>query len=121
MTSDFFLMVFILLQLSAALFPLYGENSKKVTLAAFDYPPFYFSENSTVNGIAVDVAVELFRRMDTEPVFKMYPLKRALSNLEYGYSDGLMFLIKTAERGKYLDYSIPVFKVRGADLVISRP
>ena len=91
----------------------FSQESAIIKLTAFDYPPFYFEEENRIQGIGVEIAEELFRRMDIRPVIKKYPLKRALSSLKNGSSDGMLFLIKTREREEYLDYSIPVYTAMG--------
>ena len=92
---------------------IFCQETKKIQLAAFDYPPFYSEENDEIYGIAVDLIHELFERMNMETELKMYPLTRALSYLKDGTTDGLMILIKTAEREGYLLYTDPVITVRG--------
>ncbi len=93
--------------------PAFGENIGEIKLVAFDYPPFYFEEDGKIQGIAPELLRELFGRMNIKTELTMYPLKRALFNLENGTEDALMILIKTAEREAYLHYTAPVIKVRG--------
>ncbi len=77
------------------------------------YPPFYYEEVNSINGIGVDLADELFRRMNIKAVYKKYPLKRALQSLKTGSADGMMILIKTNERENNLKYTLPVYTARG--------
>lgn len=90
-----------------------GETVSRVKMGAFDYIPFYAEENGIIEGIATDVAGELFRQMNLEAETAMYPLKRLLHNLEKGETDAVMILIKTPEREKYLHFTVPVITVRG--------
>jgi len=85
----------------------------RIHLAAFDYPPFYFSNEAGVSGIGVDLVHELFGRMGLDVDIEMYPLKRALQHLRSGTKDGIMVLIKTPSRQQFLDYTDPVMSVRG--------
>lgn len=93
--------------------PLSAQDIKTVSLVSFDYPPFYFLENDEVRGIGTDLVTEVFRRLGIKHVLTMYPLKRALLYLESAQADGLMILLKTPEREKYLSYTEPVITVRG--------
>lgn len=85
----------------------------KVKLAAFSYPPFYYKENGSVKGIAVDLTRELFKRMKIKTSIRIYPLARALRRLENGQNDALMILIKTPDRSKYLSFTRPIVTARG--------
>lgn len=84
------------------------QDTGKITLAAFNYPPFFLQESNEIKGIGVDLANELFRRIHLEIELTMYPLKRALLYINNGMVDGIMIIIKTPEREKYLIYSEPV-------------
>ncbi len=90
-----------------------GDDLNAIRLGAFYYPPFYYEQNDSVKGIAVEISEELFSRMGIIPDFRIFPLKRTLFNLEHGDIDGVMFLIKTEERERFLEYSVPVLKVKG--------
>ncbi|MFH1914756.1 MAG: transporter substrate-binding domain-containing protein [Pseudomonadota bacterium] len=91
--------------------PAFGGET--VHLAAFEYSPFYYEQDGEVQGIAVELTNALFGRMGMGVGFTMYPLKRALHNLEVGSKDGIMILIKTPERQAYIEFSDPVMQVRG--------
>ncbi len=94
-------------------FPAFCQNIEKVKLGGFDYPPFYSHENGDIQGIGVELTGELFRRLNIDTELRIYPLKRALSYMKNGRTDGVMFLIKTPEREKYLHYSDPIMTIRG--------
>lgn len=98
-----------------------SEPQQPVQLVAFYYPPFYTNETKPVSGIAVDVGDELFRRLEMKTELTMYPLKRALNNLETGHADAVMILIKTTERQKYLQYTRPIMTVRGLIWTVGKP
>jgi polar amino acid transport system substrate-binding protein len=106
-------MLYLALMYFLSLSPAFCQDMKTIQLAAFDYPPFYSEENGEVQGIAVELVRELFARMDIQTEIRMYPLKRALAYLEDGKADGLMILIKTAEREAYIHYTDPVLTVQG--------
>jgi polar amino acid transport system substrate-binding protein len=87
--------------------------SQDMRLGAFDYPPFYSEENGEIQGIAVELINELFGRMNIKTQLSMYPIKRALKYMKDRKTDGMMILIKTAEREEYLHYTDPIITVRG--------
>jgi len=92
---------------------LFAGETKVFKLVAFDYPPFYYEKDNIVQGICVELANELFSRMDMKVEITMYPLKRALNNLETGKNDAIMVLIKTPAREKFLNYTSRLMSVNG--------
>ena len=84
-----------------------------IKFAAFEYPPFYINKRNKISGIAVDLIKELCLRINVEAKLELYPLKRALVLLKDGSCDGIMILIKTSERAKYLRYTDSIINVRG--------
>lgn len=93
--------------------PAQSRETDTVQLVGFQYPPFYQQGVEGEEGIAMDLAQEVFSRLGVAPEIEIYPLKRALSLLERGEADGTMILIKTPERSRYLHFSEPVMVVRG--------
>jgi len=91
----------------------FAAEVKVFKLVAFDYPPFYYEKDNIVQGICVELANELFSRMDMEVEITMYPLTRALNNLETGKNDAIMVLIKTPAREKFLNYTSRLMSVKG--------
>jgi len=100
----------ILLLLIASL---QGSELKKIQLGGFNYPPFYINNNERASGIGVDLANELFKRMNIKPSVTIYPMSRLLYNMKTGQTDGALFLLKTSERCKYLTYSTPIMTIPG--------
>jgi len=93
--------------------PAWGQNSERIQLVGFSYPPFYQVKNGTASGIAVDLAKELFSRLDRQYALSIYPLKRTLSMLENGQADCVIILIKTPQRQKFLRFTEPIVTARG--------
>jgi len=91
----------------------WGQNNDRVQLVGFNYPPFYQVKSGTATGIAVDLAEELFSRLNREYALSIYPLKRTLSMLENGQADCVIILIKTPQRQKFLHFTEPIVTARG--------
>jgi len=100
----------ILLLLTASL-P--GAELKEIHLGGFNYPPFYTKKNEVACGVGVELAHELFKRMNIKPSVLIYPMSRLLYKMKSGQTDGALFLLKTSERSKYLRYSIPIMTIPG--------
>jgi len=79
-----------------------AETFQLVTL---EYPPYEYTEDGKVKGIAVEVVKEAFKRMGHDVKITVLPWKRALMNVQEGSSDAIFTAYKTEEREKFLDYS----------------
>lgn len=91
----------------------WSQETKAIQLVGFDYAPFYQEKDGTINGIAVELAREIFARLGMQPDVSIFPLKRALALLRHGQADGTMILIKTSEREEFLRFTQPIMTVRG--------
>lgn len=69
--------------------------------ASFNSAPYKWIENNQFIGIDVDIVREACKRANIKPVFKNYPWKRVLKEVERGMVDGGFTAFKTPEREKY--------------------
>ncbi|WP_264982327.1 substrate-binding periplasmic protein [Pseudodesulfovibrio portus] len=90
-----------------------GQETDKIRVAGFLYPPFYQTQSGVPEGIAVDLANAIFSRLNRECSVAIFPLKRTLSMLKNGEADCTLILIKTPERQKFLHFTEPIITVRG--------
>lgn len=85
-----------------------AQAQQVVTLTGDPWPPFVsgrLGEEAT-SGIAIDLATEIFGRMDDVTVkFPLVPWKRALREVRDGTKDGILLLLKTEEREQYMAYT----------------
>ena len=103
--------VFLVLGFSAQ--TVFCQDTGKIKLAGFDYPPFFSKESNGIHGIGADLGNELFRRLHFETELAMFPLKRALNYIKDGAVDGIMILVKSSGREQYLIYSEPLVTAVG--------
>jgi polar amino acid transport system substrate-binding protein len=82
-----------------------GVNGMYFTDSLF--PPYVIGKEgeSADGGIAVDIASEIFRRLDIPVRIELYPWSRVLKMLEAGSSDGALLLMWDEERSRYLGYT----------------
>jgi polar amino acid transport system substrate-binding protein len=72
------------------------------------WPPYHFKdEQGQMRGLAVEVLVELGRRADCPLQFVQMPWKRTLSELSAGKVDLAMEVLKTPERERLMQFSLP--------------
>lgn len=82
---------------------IYAENP--LDIVTVDYPPYEYVEDDEIKGIAVEIVMEVFKRMDKPITLREVPWARALKDLEAGEIDGAIEVFYTEERERYLDFS----------------
>ena len=97
--KQFFLLIAIFL------FCFLSLNSKEMTLAYVDFPPYEFQENGEAQGILVDIVKEIFEDADISLELRFLPFKRAYESVKNSEIDGLFNFYKTDERLKHFRYS----------------
>jgi len=71
-----------------------------VGLGELDYPPFYFEENGTLQGAAVEIAQHISDKLGHTLVYKRFPWSRVQYSLQRGDIDMMILYFKTPEREK---------------------
>ena len=69
-----------------------------------EIPPMSFEEDGVVKGFFSDVFREVAQRAGFEVTIELYPVKRLVVYLQAGQIDGVMSMVHTPEREKYLTY-----------------
>lgn len=90
----YFILVFINLA--------YGKTLELVTL---EYPPYEYTENRKIKGIAVDIVKEAFRRMNQTINITVLPWARAINMIEHSKADAIFTAYKNQQRELFADYS----------------
>ncbi len=80
-------------------------SSEPLQLVTLDYPPYEYSENGEIKGLAVNVIREVFRRLDYKIEIISLPWARSLKLVERGQADAIFTAYRTPEREQFLDYS----------------
>ncbi len=104
--------------LAAGIVPAAAQQT--VSLVGDPWPPYVNGKlgEYAESGVAVEIVNRVFAQIDgAEARFPLIPWKRALHEVEHGHSDGIAILLKTEERERYLEYSVPL--VTGYQLVWS--
>ncbi len=87
------------------------EAAQTVRLVGDPWPPYVDGKlgEDASSGVVVEILARVFERIETVDVrFPLIPWKRALREVEDGYSDGIPVLLKTAEREAYMLFSEPL-------------
>lgn len=91
-----------------------------VNLVGDPWPPYVNGElgEFAESGVGVEIIKRVFAQLDDAEVrFPLIPWERALLEVERGQSDGIAMLLKTAERERFITFSVPL--VTGYNLIWS--
>lgn len=99
-----------------AAWPRLAVSGEVLRLVTLDYPPYEYRDESSIQGLAVNVVREVFRRLDREIEIVSYPWARSLKMVELGEADAIFTAYRTPERERYLDYSNEVLMPQAVSL-----
>jgi len=85
------------------LFPVSVE-AEEVVLAYDEYPPLNYTEDGKAQGEIIDLVREAGQRLGVKTIFIKQPFARALQEVEFRGVDGILGVVKTKERQKFLYY-----------------
>ena len=95
-------------------------HPEELRLVTLQYPPYEFESNKVVEGVAVEIVKEVFRRMNQPIKIELLPWSRAINEVETGGADGIFTLYKTSERELFLDYSNEILMPQTVSLFVLR-
>lgn len=88
-------------------------HCEEVLVPVDDYPPWkIISGKSVTGGIDIALTTHLLGKIDTKPVFKLFPWKRCLSMMQAGSADFISGVTRKKEREAYLYYLQPPYKTK---------
>lgn len=96
------------------------SSAETLQLVTLDYPPYEYSENGEVKGLAVNVVREVFRRLNYKVEIKFLPWSRSLKLVELGQADAIFTAYRTPERELFLDYSNEILMSQEVSLFIRK-
>lgn len=83
----------------------HAATAAPIRLLTGNYPPFEYTENGNVKGLAVELLTEAFRRCHRDVRIEVLPWARALAETQQGRADAIFTAIKTPEREAALRFS----------------
>ncbi len=82
-----------------------SAQAETFKLVTFEYPPYEYTEDGGVKGMAVDVVREVFHAMGHDVAIESLPWARAQMLFERGDVDGIFTFFQNEERQAYTLYS----------------
>lgn len=74
-------------------------------LVTLEYPPYEYSENGQIKGIAVEILKETFKIMGHEVNIEIWPWARSIEMVKNGEADGIFTFFKSSEREGFVHFS----------------
>lgn len=89
-------------------------EKRQVRVAGDPYPPWAEGEvgSKPTGGIAIEIVEELFRRMNMETRFFIYPFRRGLERIKHGDEDVILMVSRSKEREEYMLFTAPIRNVK---------
>ena len=91
-----------------------------LTLVTLQQPPVQYEEGGVAKGITVDIAREVFRRMQQPIDVQVMPFPRTLLLMQTGKAEGIFSIVKTAEREQFLAYPNEILLTQEAVMVVRK-
>jgi len=79
--------------------------SQVLELVTFEYPPYEYTQNRKVKGLAVDIVKLIFKEMNQSITIEVLPWAKAIQYIKEGKKDAVFTAFKNLKRVKFADYS----------------
>lgn len=94
-------------------FCIFTISSEEILLVVEHWPPWEIAydknKEKVTGGLAIELAEELFSRLNIKIRLDTVPWKRALISIEKGRADLIPMVAKTPEREQYMVYTHPIY------------
>ena len=108
MKRAIFMLVCISWLFSLGISNLYA-NEPVVKIVGDPWPPWMQQEKGKEpSGYAVEIAQELFKRLNLNIDIRIVPFKRGLAKIKYGEADAILMVAKNKERSQYMLFKTPM-------------
>jgi len=82
--------------------------AKPLQLVTLEYPPYEYTEDGKLKGMAVEVVKMIFKELKIDITIEVLPWARAIRYIENGERDAIFTAYKNPIREKFADYSVEV-------------
>ncbi|OUR66392.1 hypothetical protein A9Q77_11340, partial [Marinomonas sp. 42_23_T18] len=82
--------------------------AKPLQLVTLEYPPYEYTEDGKLKGMAVEVVKLIFKELEIDITIEVLPWARAIRYIENGERDAIFTAYKNPVREKFADYSVEI-------------
>lgn len=105
-------LLFILMLVSPLL------QAKTIRLVTLEYPPYEYTENGELKGLAVEVIKRTFKEMNQPITIEVLPWARAMRYIKDGSRDAVFTAFKNPQRERFADFSNQVLMEQAVSLFV---
>jgi polar amino acid transport system substrate-binding protein len=95
-------------------------QAKTIRLVTLEYPPYEYTQDGQLEGLAVDVIRRTFKEMNQPITIEVLPWARAMRYIKEGSRDAVFTAFKTPERERFADFSNQVLMQQAVSLFVRR-
>ena len=95
-------------------------QAKTIRLVTLEYPPYEYTQDGQLKGLAVDVIRRTFKEMNQPITIEVLPWARAMRYIKEGSRDAVFTAFKTPERERFADFSNQVLMQQAVSLFVRR-
>lgn len=110
----FFICIFTILAMSSLV------QAKTIRLVTLEYPPYEYTQDGQLKGLAVDVIRRTFKEMNQPITIEVLPWARAMRYIKEGNRDAIFTAFKNPERERFADFSNQVLMQQSVSLFVRK-
>jgi len=95
-------------------------QAKTLRLVTLEYPPYEYTEDGQLKGLAVEVIKRTFKTMQQPITIEVLPWARAMRYIRDGSRDAVFTAFKNPERERFADFSKQVLMQQAVSLFVRK-
>lgn len=95
-------------------------QAKTLRLVTLEYPPYEYTQDGKLKGLAVDVIRRTFKEMNQPITIEVLPWARAMRYIKEGSRDAVFTAFKNPERERFADFSNQVLMQQAVSLFVRK-
>jgi len=95
-------------------------QAKTLRLVTLEYPPYEYTEDGQLKGLAVEVIKRTFMEMQQPITIEVLPWARAMRYIKDGTRDAVFTAFKNPERERFADFSKQVLMQQAVSLFVRK-
>lgn len=96
------------------------SHAKTLRLVTLEYPPYEYTEEGKLKGLAVEVIKRTFKEMKQPITIEVLPWARAMRYIKNGNRDAVFTAFKTPQRERFADFSNQVLMQQAVSLFVRK-
>lgn len=96
------------------------SQAKTLRLVTLEYPPYEYTQDGELKGLAVEVIKRTFQEMNQPITIEVLPWARAMRYIKDGSRDAVFTAFKNPERERFADFSNQVLMQQAVSLFVRK-